>query len=134
MTNSERHQVREVPQYNSQCVTSSISPQVWRILKLEQVQSPAENYEVVAGTGERCVPGGPDNCGDGGPATAAKLAFPKGLAVSVDRRVYISDGKTVRMVDQAGRISTLIGGQAHHTTPHTLPLGCDSTYLVSRDQ
>ena len=86
---------------------------------------------MVAGTGERCVPGGPDNCGDGGPATAAKLAFPKGLAVSVDRRVYISDGKSVRMVDQAGQISTLIGGQAHHSTGHTVPLGCgDTTYLV----
>ena len=87
---------------------------------------------MVAGTGERCVPGGPDNCGDGGPATAAKLAFPKGLAVSVDRRVYISDGKSVRMVDQTGQISTLIGGQAHHTTGHTVPVGCDSSYLVSR--
>ena len=32
-------------------------------------------------------------CGDGGPATAASLSFPKGLAVAVDRSIYISDGK-----------------------------------------
>jgi len=41
MTNSERHQV-------------------WRILKLDNVEDPANNYEVVAGTGERCVPGSED--------------------------------------------------------------------------
>ena len=39
----------------------------------------------------RCVPGA--ECGDGGPATAASLSFPKGLAVAVDRSIYISDGK-----------------------------------------
>ena len=102
--------------------------QVWRLLKLEDVTSPADNYEVVAGTGERCVPGPHDDCGDGGPATQARLAFPKGLAVSVDRSVYISDGKSVRIVHQNGKISTLIGG--HSPTKHLVPIGCDTTYLV----
>ena len=37
------------------------------------------------------MPGG--GCGDGGPAPAASLSFPKGLAVAVDRSIYISDGK-----------------------------------------
>ena len=102
---------------------------MWRILQLDEVSSVDDNYEVVAGTGDRCVPGAQDQCGDGGPATAARLAFPKGLAVSVDRSVYISDGKSVRIVHQNGRISSLIGG--HSPTRHLVPLGCHTTYLVS---
>ena len=38
--------------------------QVWRILKLENIGDPANNYEVVAGTGERCVPGSEDRSVD----------------------------------------------------------------------
>ena len=30
------------------------------------------------GTGERCLPGDADNCGDGGQATKARLSYPKG--------------------------------------------------------
>lgn len=68
-------------------------------------------------------------CGDGGPATKAKLSFPKGLAVSVDRSIFISDGKSIRIVHQNGKIDTLLG--AHLPTKHLLPLGCDTSYLVS---
>ena len=71
--------------------------QVWRLLAVEGVGDPTSNFAVVAGTGERCVPGDPAQCGDGGPATQARLAFPKGLAVSVDRTIYITDGKAVRV-------------------------------------
>lgn len=110
MTNSERHQV-------------------WRILSVDDVDSPMDNWEVVVGTGERCVPGDPANCGDGGPASAAKLSFPKGLAISVDKTMYISDGKNIRVVFQNGKIDTLIGT---HSTHHNLkPIGCLSPYLVS---
>ena len=110
MTNSERHQV-------------------WRILGVDDVDSPVDNWEVVVGTGERCVPGDPANCGDGGPASAAKLSFPKGLAISVDKTMYISDGKNIRVIFQNGKIDTLIGT---HSTHHNLkPIGCLSPYLVS---
>ena len=110
MTNSERHQV-------------------WRILRVEDVTSPTDNWEVMVGTGERCVPGDQGNCGDGGMANAAKLSFPKGLAISVDKTMYISDGKNIRVVFQNGKIDTLIGT---HSTHHTLkPIGCISPYLVS---
>ena len=69
-------------------------------------------------------------CGDGGPATEARLSFPKGLAVSVDKSVYISDGKSVRSVQQSGKIDTIIGGHAPGAR-HLLPIGCDTSYLVS---
>ena len=37
------------------------------------------NYEVVAGTGTKCIPGGSrDRCGDGGLAVEARLSYPKG--------------------------------------------------------
>jgi hypothetical protein len=53
--------------------------EVWRLPLLTGVERPGENYEVVAGTGEHCVPGaGADtSCGDGGPALQARLIFPK---------------------------------------------------------
>ena len=115
-------------------------------MKLDNVDEPSSNYEVVAGTGERCVPASQDRsvstnwnilliilnifrCGDGGPATQARLAFPKGIAVSVDRSVYISDGKSIRIVHQNGKIDTLIG--AHSPIKHLIPVSCETSYLVS---
>ena len=101
------------------------------MLKLNNVEDPGDNYEVVAGNGERCVPGSEDECGDGGLAKHAKLSFPKGLAVSVDKSIFISDGKSIRIVYQNGKIDTLLG--KHKTMKHLLPLGCDTSYLVSDD-
>ena len=37
------------------------------------------NFVRVIGTGERCLPGDDDNCGDGGKAANARLSYPKGL-------------------------------------------------------
>ena len=121
---------------------------------MDEVERPMENWEVMVGTGERwvpkfflnvffltfvslyldffltrCVPGDEANCGDGGQASDAKLSFPKGLAISVDKTMYISDGKNIRVVFQNGKIDTLIGT---HSTHHNLkPIGCLSPYLVS---
>ena len=33
----------------------TLSNQVWRILKVDEVDRPMENWEVMVGTGERCV-------------------------------------------------------------------------------
>ena len=58
-------------------LTNSERYQVWRIPLLSGVERPGANYEVVAGSGDHCVPGPADNCGDGGPAVQARLIFPK---------------------------------------------------------
>ena len=37
-----------------------------------------KNWEPFVGNGKRCLPGDSDKCGDGGQATNARLAYPKG--------------------------------------------------------
>ncbi len=39
------------------------------------------NWAEAIGTGERCLPGDPDDCGDGGKATDARLSYPKGMFI-----------------------------------------------------
>ena len=42
------------------------------------VRDLAQNMEIIAGTGDQCVPGDRKKCGDGGPAINADLFYPKG--------------------------------------------------------
>ena len=52
--------------------------QVLRILSLEEGADPRTNFEVSVGSGDRCIPGDVEKCGDGGHALRAKLTHPKG--------------------------------------------------------
>lgn len=56
--------------------------------------------------------GGTGSLGDGGPATAAKLDWPAGVAVDTFGNIYIGDYNNlrVRKVNPAGIISTVAGG------------------------
>jgi sugar lactone lactonase YvrE len=67
--------------------------------------SPDGTITTIAGTGAR------GSSGDGGPATSAKLYFPRGVAVDAQGSVYISDYElqTVRKVNPAGTITTFAG-------------------------
>ena len=53
----------------------------------------------------------PGHAGDGGQATSAQLAFPKGLAFDGKQRLYIAEsgGGVIRRVDTDGVISTVAG-------------------------
>jgi len=50
--------------------------------------------------------GGRGDTGDGGPATAAEISNPRGLAVDASDNLYIADSSAVREVSPAGTIST----------------------------
>ncbi len=72
----------------------------------------------IAGSGVTCTTA--PACGDGGPATAAELNFPEGVAVDHAGDVYIADfgDNEIRKVTPTGMISTIAGNGAQcHTAP-----------------
>ena len=73
----------------------------------------------IAGTGQ------PWYSGDGGPATAAALAEPSGIALDAQGNIFILDSgnNMVRMIDQTGTISTVALGRA--ASPVSLNLNED---------
>jgi len=94
----------------------------------------------VAGTGTEGY------SGDGGPAASAHLAWPRGVAVGPDDRMYIADcgNSVIREVTPDGTIATLAGtgtegysgdggraSSAELADPHGLMLGPDGTLYVA---
>lgn len=55
------------------------------------------------------APAGPCSRGDGGPATAAVLCFPRGVAVDGKGNLYITESARVRKVSRDGTITTIAG-------------------------
>lgn len=51
---------------------------VYRVKSLSEAKDLPRNYEVVAGTGEQCLPFDQSHCGDGGRASEASLHSPRG--------------------------------------------------------
>jgi sugar lactone lactonase YvrE len=81
----------------------------------------ARRIEHLAGTGEKGY------SGDGGPARAATLAGPKGLAYGSEGRLYVADTENhaIRAVDLAtGVITTVLGTGERGDGPETEPLAC----------
>lgn len=97
----------------------------------------------IAGTGERQL------AGDGGPAVQASLANPSGLAFDDVGNLYVADydHNLIRMVNPAGRISTVAGtgktsgpagynGPAlggHIVAPETLTFGHNGLLYITED-
>jgi uncharacterized protein (TIGR03437 family) len=71
--------------------------------------APTGTITTVAGNGQQSY------SGDGGPATAASLSQPRGVAVDAAGNLYIADGvnERIRKVTPAGTITTLAGNGAY---------------------
>lgn len=70
-------------------VSDTTSRRVYRVRNLGQPKDPSRNLEVVAGTGEQCLPFDQSHCGEGRKATEAALNNPRG------RRMYKSYNVTM---------------------------------------
>ncbi|KAK5644102.1 hypothetical protein RI129_007947 [Pyrocoelia pectoralis] len=104
------------------------SHQIIRVRNSNDYSDPDRNWEIVVGSGERCLPGDEAHCGDGALARDAKLAYPKGVAVSADNVLYFADGTNIRMVDRDGIITTVIGNHMHKS--HWKPIPCEGTLNI----
>ena len=78
--------------------------------RLMEQESLAIVTSVAAGGGGVCASAG-DPCGDGGPATAARLGHIRDVAVAPDGSMFIAEQglNRIRKVDQAGTITTIAG-------------------------
>ncbi|XP_023037329.1 teneurin-m isoform X4 [Drosophila willistoni] len=106
-------------------VSDPESHQIIRVRDTNDYSQPEKNWEAIVGSGERCLPGDEAHCGDGALAKDAKLAYPKGIAISSDNILYFADGTNIRMVDRDNIVSTLIGNHMHKS--HWKPIPCEGT-------
>ena len=86
-----------------------------------RIEQKAERIYLVAGTGEQGY------SGDGGPARAARLSGPKGLAYAPDDSLYVVDTENhaIRRVDlKTGIITTVLGTGTRGDGPEHNPLSC----------
>lgn len=62
---------------------------VYKVKSLSETKDLTKNYEVVAGTGDQCLPFDQSHCGDGGRASEASLHSPRGksCAQTLDRNI-----------------------------------------------
>ncbi|XP_047440563.1 teneurin-2 isoform X4 [Mugil cephalus] len=109
-------------------ISDTNSRRIYRVRSLMGGRLLSDNAEVVAGTGDQCLPFD-ERCGDGGKATEATLMSPKGIAVDKNGLMYFVDATMIRKVDQNGIISTLLG--ANDLTA-VRPLSCDTSMDVSQ--
>lgn len=125
---SYRYHMALSPVDNTLYVSDPESHQIIRVRNVEDTSDPDHNWEPVVGSGERCLPGDEAHCGDDALARDAKLAYPKGVAVTSDNVVYFADGTNIRKVDRDGIITTVIGN--HQQKSHWKPIPCQGTLKV----
>ncbi|XP_064527674.1 teneurin-2 isoform X10 [Pseudopipra pipra] len=117
------------PVSGSLYVSDTNSRRIYRVKSLTGTKDLAGNSEVVAGTGEQCLPFDEARCGDGGKAVDATLMSPRGIAVDKYGLMYFVDATMIRKVDQNGIISTLLGS---NDLTAVRPLSCDSSMDVTQ--
>uniref|UniRef100_A0A663MSW0 Teneurin-2 n=1 Tax=Athene cunicularia TaxID=194338 RepID=A0A663MSW0_ATHCN len=117
------------PVSGSLYVSDTNSRRIYKVKTLTGTKDLAGNSEVVAGTGEQCLPFDEARCGDGGKAVDATLMSPRGIAVDKYGLMYFVDATMIRKVDQNGIISTLLGS---NDLTAVRPLSCDSSMDVTQ--
>uniref|UniRef100_A0A672SQP1 Teneurin transmembrane protein 3 n=1 Tax=Sinocyclocheilus grahami TaxID=75366 RepID=A0A672SQP1_SINGR len=110
-------------------VSDTNSRRIFRPKALTGAKELLQNAEVVAGTGEQCLPFDEARCGDGGKATEALLLGPKGIAVDKNGFIYFVDGTMIRKVDRNGIISTMLGS---NDLTSARPLTCDTSMHIGQ--
>ncbi|XP_049727562.1 teneurin-1 isoform X1 [Elephas maximus indicus] len=96
---------------------------VYKLKSLVETKDLSKNFEVVAGTGDQCLPFDQSHCGDGGRASEASLNSPRGITVDRHGFIYFVDGTMIRKIDENAMITTVIGSNGLTSTQ---PLSCDS--------
>uniref|UniRef100_A0A672V9V8 Teneurin-1 n=1 Tax=Strigops habroptila TaxID=2489341 RepID=A0A672V9V8_STRHB len=96
---------------------------VYKAKSLVETKDLPKNADVVAGTGDQCLPFDQSHCGDGGKASEASLNSPRGITVDKHGFIYFVDGTMIRKIDENGVITTIIGSNGLTSTQ---PLSCDS--------
>ncbi|KAL0972664.1 hypothetical protein UPYG_G00192610 [Umbra pygmaea] len=105
------------------------SRKVFKLKSLSAVKDVAKNLQLVAGTGDQCLPYDETRCGDGGKAVEATLTNPRGITVDKYGVIFFVDGTLIRRIDQNGIISTLLG---FNDLTSARPLSCDSVMDISQ--
>uniref|UniRef100_A0A8D8RGM7 Tenascin-like protein n=2 Tax=Cacopsylla melanoneura TaxID=428564 RepID=A0A8D8RGM7_9HEMI len=123
-----RYHIAYSPLDGTLYISDPESHQILRVKNTMDFSAPDYNFEPAVGSGERCLPGDEAHCGDGAPARDAKLAYPKGVAVSADNILYFADGTNIRMVDRDGIVTTVIGNHMHKS--HWKPIPCEGTLNI----
>uniref|UniRef100_A0A8B9HIX8 Teneurin-4 n=1 Tax=Astyanax mexicanus TaxID=7994 RepID=A0A8B9HIX8_ASTMX len=110
-------------------LSDTSSRKVFKVKSLNTVKDVAKNLELVAGTGDQCLPYDETRCGDGGKAVEATLTNPRGITVDKYGMIFFVDGTMIRRIDQNGIISTLLG---FNDLTSARPLSCDSVMDISQ--
>ncbi|XP_037122972.1 teneurin-4 isoform X7 [Syngnathus acus] len=110
-------------------LSDTSSRKVFKVKSLNAPKDVAKNLEVVAGTGDQCLPYDDARCGDGGKAAEATLTNPRGITVDKYGIIFFVDGTMIRRVDQNGVISTLLG---FNDLTSARPLSCDSVMDIAQ--
>ncbi|XP_073343268.1 teneurin-4 isoform X5 [Pagrus major] len=110
-------------------LSDTSSRKVFKVKSLRVVKDVAKNLELVAGTGDQCLPYDDARCGDGGKAVEATLTNPRGITVDKYGVIFFVDGTMIRRIDQNGIISTLLG---FNDLTSARPLSCDAVMDISQ--
>uniref|UniRef100_A0A8C6RSI5 Teneurin-1 n=1 Tax=Nannospalax galili TaxID=1026970 RepID=A0A8C6RSI5_NANGA len=111
------------PMSESLYLSDTNTRKVYKLKSLVETKDLSKNSEVVAGTGDQCLPFDQSHCGDGGRASEASLNSPRGITVDRHGFIYFVDGTMIRRIDENAVITTVIGSNGLTSTQ---PLSCDS--------